>query len=102
MRCLSAVFALQLAALVWLPSAAFAQDGLAIAHPPSWDQSLAIAHATGAPLDDVDQANSATVDAGPPSQSSDHYAHAPSKGGGATSAPATDLPLAITTFPTSE
>jgi hypothetical protein len=102
MRCLSAVFVLQLAALVWLPSAAFAQDGLAIAHPPSWDQSLAITHATGAPLDDVEQAKSATVDAGPPSHGSDHYAHAPSNGGGATSALATDLPLAITTFPTSE
>ena len=94
MRCLSAVLALVLTTLVWLPSAASANDGLAIAHPPNWDQSLAITHATGTPLDEVEQAD------GSAGESSDRPAH--SNGNGATQASATDLPLAITTFPTPE
>ena len=102
MRCLSAVFALLLAAFVWLPSAASADEGLAIAHPPNWDQSLAIVHATGAPLDAVEQTNGSTIDEHELGEISDHSAHAHSNGGGATPSPSNGLPLAITTFSTSE
>lgn len=94
MRCLSAVLALVLTALVWLPSAASADGDLAIAHPPNWDQSLAIVHATGTPLDEVEQAD------GSAGESSNR--HAQSNSNGAVLAPATELPLAITTFPTPE
>jgi hypothetical protein len=99
MRHLAAVFALGLAGLVWLPSAGFADEGLAIAHPPSWDQSLAITHATGAPLDAASQMDGSGVEE---NGSSSHYARARSNGGGNTHPPANDLPLAITTFSTSE
>ena len=99
MRHLAAVFALVLAGLVWLPTAGFAEDGLAITHPPSWDQSLAITHATGAPLDAASQTGGSSVEG---DESSSHSAHAHSNGAGSTHPPADDLPLAITTFSTSE
>jgi hypothetical protein len=99
MRHLAVVFVLGLAGLVWLPSAGFADDGLAIAHPPSWDQSLAITHAAGAPLDAASQTGGSGVEE---NGSSNHYARAGSNGGGRTHPPADDLPLAITTFSTSE
>jgi hypothetical protein len=102
MRCLSAAFVLVLAALVWLPSAGFADDGLAIVHPPHWDQSLAIVQATGAPLDVAEQTDGSTVDGHELGEGSDHNDHARSNGGGATFSPSDDLPLAITTFSTSE
>jgi hypothetical protein len=102
MRCLSAVFALLLATLVWLPSAGSADEGLAIVHPPNWDQSLAIVHATGAPLDAAEQTNGSSVDEHGLGEGSDHSAHAHSNGGDATPSPSNGLPLAITTFSTSE
>lgn len=102
MRCLSAVFVLLLAALVWLPSAGSADDGLAIVHPPNWDQSLAIVHATGAPLDTAEQTNGSTADEHELGEGSDHDDHARSNGGGATHSQSNGLPLAITTFSTSE
>ena len=102
MRCLSAIFAVLLAALVWLPSAGSADDGLAIVHPPNWDQSLAIVHATGAPLDAAEQTSGTAVDEHALGESADHSAHAHSNGVGATPSPSNGLPLAITTFSTSE
>ncbi len=101
MRHLAAVFVLLLTGLVWLPSAGFADNGLAISHPPSWDQSLSITHATGAPLDAATQTGGSSVDGGdnPASQA---HAQAHSTGGGSSHPPASDLPLAITTFSTSE
>ena len=102
MRCLSAVFVLLLAALVWFPSAAFADEGLAIVHPPNWDQSLAIVHATGAPLDAVEQTNGSSVDEHELGEGSNQNNHAHSNGGDATPSPSNGLPLAITTFSTSE
>ena len=102
MRCLSAAFVLLLAALVWFPPVGSADEGLAIAHPPSWDQSLAIVYATGAPVDSAEQTNGFAVDEHGLGEGSGHDNRAHSNGGGATPSPSNDLPLAITTFSTSE
>ena len=102
MRCLSAVFAVLLAALVWLPSAGSADEDLAIAHPPNWDQSLAIVHAKGAPLDAAERADGSGLDERELGEGAGHNGHAASNGSGTTPSASNGLPLAITVFSTSE
>jgi hypothetical protein len=91
-----------LAALVWLPSAGSADEHLAIVHPPNWDQSLSIVHATGAPPDAAEQTNGSTAVENELGEGSGHNDHARSNGGGATPSPSNGVPLAISTFSTSE
>jgi hypothetical protein len=50
----------------------------------------------------AEQTNGSTVDEHELGEGSDHDNHARSNGGGATPSPSNDLPLAITTFSTSE
>ena len=100
MRCLSAVFAVLVAALVWLPSTGSADEALAIAHPPNWDQSLAIVHATGASLGALERSDG--VDALGSGEGAGHNGLAASNGNGATPSASNGLPLAITVFSTSE
>ena len=102
MRCLSAVFAVLLATLVWLPSAGSADEALAIAHPPNWDQSAAIVHAKGAPSDAVERTDGFGVDELELDEGAGHNGRAASNGGGASPSASNGLPLAITVFSTSE
>jgi hypothetical protein len=107
MRCLSAVFALLLATLMWIPSAGLADEDLAIVHLPDWDQTLTVTPSEDGPLYTVTQKEGTVLDSGLGERElrekyPDLYARAQLNGVGAAPSPASAPPLAITTFSTSE
>ncbi|HEY5657279.1 MAG TPA: hypothetical protein VIY27_05780 [Myxococcota bacterium] len=98
MRCFSAVLALVLATLVWLPSAASADGVLAIVHLPDWGPSPSAKSVEKGSL-------GAAAGTGEPearNENADRYANAHSNTEGATPSQSNDLPVAVTTFSTTE
>ena len=92
MRCLSAVLALLLATLVWLPSAVSADGVLAIVHLPDWGPSPGANSAQSDSLGTTAGANQPE----PRNENADRYVRAHSNGAGVTPAPSNDVPVVLT------